>query len=124
MPYSGDEFFPDASERDELNDAAAHALVPLIALRRVAYALGFDSLGDAAVELERDLAAAIGAELDDVDAIIEDAESRVGEGLDAFSELTNAVEAELARRSAQFQRDIRKLASLRDDLRRTQEPGQ
>ena len=119
MPYQGDEFFPDANEREEINDQAATALVPLIALRRLAFALGFDAVGEAAIECERDLASEKGACFDDIDEVIADAEGRVGEGLDSLNVLTGAVEAEIARRDAERARDIRKLASARDALRRT-----
>lgn len=120
MPYDGDEFFPDRDEREAINESAALDLVPYVAIRRLAYFLGCDEIGDACLEIEREVLGDTGADLDDYDEVIADAEGQVGEGANV-SLLARLVDAEIARRERRRAQDIAKLASLRDDLRRSGE---
>ena len=100
MPYQGDEFFPDADEREALNGHAADAVSALVAIRRVAYFLGFDAIGDACLEAERVEASDQGVDLDDIDEVIALAESLTLHEAAAAGELVRACEREEKRREA------------------------
>jgi hypothetical protein len=115
MPYdiNADEFFPDVDERAEINSRAEDALVPLIALRRLAFALGFDAVGEVAIEAERQLAIDEGVDLDDIGAVIEAAEDLVGKGLDAISELEVEVRYLADKQAAHFARAVTALVEKR-----------
>lgn len=77
MPYDRDEFFPDADERQCINDGAADRVALLVALELVASHIGLD-ISDTVAEAKRDLCGDEGVDLDDYDAVFEDAAANVG----------------------------------------------
>ncbi len=97
MPYDGDEFFPDRDEREAINESAALDLVPFVAIRRLAYFLGCDAIGEACLKIEREQLGESAVDLGDYDEVLADAEGQVGEGAN-LSLLTRLVEREIARR--------------------------
>ena len=105
-----DEYELSASEREDRNSDAVDRLSDLIALRRVAYYLGFDQIGDACIALERDEMADMGVDLDDYDEVIERAESCTLPDADAATDLVSACEREERRRELVRARQLRRAA--------------
>ena len=100
MPYHGDEFFPDAQERERLIEDSQERLQALVALRRVAYFLGFDSVGDACIKAEADECSDMGLDGDDAEEAVATAELRTMVEADAADDLVSACRIEARRRDA------------------------
>jgi hypothetical protein len=104
MPYVGDEFFPDEDERDALIEGSQDRLQALVALRRVAYFLGFDAVGDVCLAVLFDECGDLGLDGADADEALATAELRTLTDADAAGDLVIACRIEERRRDAVRQR--------------------